>query len=75
MSKELDNVIKGIVEAHYAGKIKSIAAVFIDDEMAIKQSIHIPAEMLLSTLGAIRIISYSVSQLGTNPIPPKDYLK
>ena len=74
MSKELDGIINTIVEANYAGKIKSIAVVFIDTDMVVKQSLHIPSEMLLATLGAIQIINYSVSQLGTNIVPPKDYL-
>ncbi len=71
---ELEDMIKGIVEANYAGKIKALALVYIDDEGAVKQCYHIPAEVLLSMIGAIQIVNQAMSNNGINHIKPKDYL-
>lgn len=73
--KELERLVGQLSEAVYAGKVLSLAYIFIDSDGNCQSSHHITKNQSITMLGLTKLLDANIASMAIKAVEPKDYME
>lgn len=73
--KELEKLVGQLSEAIYAGKVMSLAFIFIDSNGNVQCSHHITQNQAVTMLGLTKLLDHNIAGMAIKAVEPKDYME